>query len=398
MKVGFVTRNVPPVRCGVGDYTVNLAHELSRRGVEVFVLSARQPTSVAGASGGIRLLPCLSGLGRALAPEVAKAIREERPDVLAFQYVPYLYGPYGLAWGVALLPLRVKRAGRTAVVSVLHELGVRWEGGPVGWGIAALQRLQLVPLVLGSNGIVVTDGGRADALRRAFPTRRDKVWEIPVGSNIARQPMTAQERQALRRDLSPDGAMLVGIFGTGHPDQNYEMAVEAVAALRPGVRLVCLGDVEGAGTRLLRLKALAEALGVEKYVLWMGYQDPETLSQYLSALDLFLHLHVEGPNGRQTTLVAALAHGLPVIAARGREQDRRFIDRQNVWLVPPGGSRALADAMQHLVEAPGTRADLGRRAEETYRVHFTWGRIADQFLAACGAVRGAVPRGSGRVQ
>ena len=40
-KVLFILKNLPPVRCGVGDYTMFLAKELERRGVETHFLVSR---------------------------------------------------------------------------------------------------------------------------------------------------------------------------------------------------------------------------------------------------------------------------------------------------------------------------------------------------------------------
>lgn len=76
--------------------------------------------------------------------------------------------------------------------------------------------------------------------------------------------------------------------------------------------------------------------------------------------------------------MAALLHGLPVVTTRGEYLDNRFVDGENMYLVPPGDSEKLADAFVELSSHPSLRERLAQGAKALYHAHFSWDAIASQ--------------------
>ncbi|MEX0786668.1 MAG: glycosyltransferase, partial [Dehalococcoidia bacterium] len=51
------------------------------------------------------------------------------------------------------------------------------------------------------------------------------------------------------------------------------------------------------------------------------------------------------------------------------------------WLVPPGDSHALADAIRMLMDDPGLRASLGANGRRAILERFNWRKAAEETLA-----------------
>ena len=115
---------------------------------------------------------------------------------------------------------------------------------------------------------------------------------------------------------------------------------------------------------------------------WTGYLPEPELSRALSSLDVYIHTRGVGASTRSTALAAALAHGLPIVAYRGQETAALFVDGENILLAPAGDPQGLSDRVAEALASPELRARLSAGARELYQRHFTWGGIAQQFLAA----------------
>ena len=60
--------------------------------------------------------------------------------------------------------------------------------------------------------------------------------------------------------------------------------------------------------------------------------------------------------------------------------------RVNGWVVADGTARGYADAIVHLLGAPGLRAALGRAARRTVEDEYGWDRVIDQVERTYAAV------------
>jgi glycosyltransferase involved in cell wall biosynthesis len=121
-------------------------------------------------------------------------------------------------------------------------------------------------------------------------------------------------------------------------------------------------------------------LGVSQRVIWSGYRPPDEVSALWQASDIAVLPYADGASLRRGTLLAAFAHGLPVVSTTPRVAVEQLRDGENILLAAPGDDRALAEQVIALINSPELRAKLSqgalRLAEE-----FSWSRIADQHLA-----------------
>jgi len=204
--------------------------------------------------------------------------------------------------------------------------------------------------------------------------RRIAVWReikvIPVGSNIPREELSTAARRAVRERFGvDDGTLLVGGFGSAGPDRTADLAIEAAAEVGRAypLKVVWLG-----ATRTTPLSS-----GIYgPAVVWTGPLPHPEISKLMGACDVFVLPFRDGISTRRGSLAAALLHRLPVLTTRGRRVDRMFVHRENVYLVPAGDGRALADALRELASCPELRARLAHGAQALHLEHFSWEVIA----------------------
>ena len=158
----------------------------------------------------------------------------------------------------------------------------------------------------------------------------------------------------------PGGVPVIGNVAalTGHKD--HATLVEAMALVRPRVpeaRLVILGE----GSLRGPLEALVRERGLQDRVVFAGFR--RDLDRLLPAFSLFcLSSRLEGLG---TSLLDAMAFGLPVVATAAGGIPEAVEDGVTGRVVPPQDPAALARYLQNAVHGLQVTVDLLQ-----HRYHF----------------------------
>ncbi|GHA04244.1 GDP-mannose-dependent alpha-mannosyltransferase [Streptomyces canarius] len=192
---------------------------------------------------------------------------------------------------------------------------------------------------------------------------RVRLW--PRGVDTARfRPQHRSE--ALRRELAPNGELIVGYVGRLAPEKHVEL-LSGVCGLA-GVRVVVVGDGPSQAH-------LTEAL---PGAVFLGRRTGDELARIFASLDLFVHT---GPfETFCQTVQEAMASGVPVVApAAGGPLD--LVDHGRTGLlVPPRDAAAVQEAVRALAADPARRAAYGATARATVEGR-TWAAVGDQLIA-----------------
>jgi len=78
----------------------------------------------------------------------------------------------------------------------------------------------------------------------------------------------------------------------------------------------------------------------------------------------------DGVSCRRTSVMAALAHTLPVATTRGRFTEPLWAESRAVALAPADDTAALADTAARLLNDPDARDGLARAGLSLYRARF----------------------------
>jgi len=178
---------------------------------------------------------------------------------------------------------------------------------------------------------------------------------------------TAEARAASRRHLRlPTDAPLIGCVGFLLAEKGQEVlirAMQAVLAAHPNCRLVLAGD----GPCRKPLEALARELKVAEAVIFLGFV--ENIAEVYRALDIFVFPSIAEPLG--TSLLAAMAYGLPVIGVRSGGVPEIVKDARDGLLVQEPEPKKYAKAINALLSDPAKATQLGDAARETAESRFS---------------------------
>jgi len=101
-----------------------------------------------------------------------------------------------------------------------------------------------------------------------------------------------------------------------------------------------------------------------------GALAPADLSRSIAACDLMIQYYPDGVSTRQTSCMAALAHGRPVVTTSGRLTEPLWHESRAVALAPANDLPAMAALMHRLIDDGDERQRLGAAARELYDRRF----------------------------
>lgn len=380
MRIGLITGEYPPLPGGVGDFTRQLARALGQAGHAVHVLTARRAAPGPEPDPGVSVTCGVARWGwRSL--RAARTWAAERDlDLVNVQYQAAMYG---LAAPIHFLPDVVGRP----CVATFHDLRIPYLFPKAG----RLRHAAITHLARRSCAAIATDPGDAGQLLARGVAA---VTQIPIGSNVAAQPPLTYDREAwrmahgLRRD-----DFVIGYFGFLNQSKGGDTLIEALAALTrslPTARVLLIGGQAGASDATdagfaARITDLISAHGLGERVVRTGYLPEDETSAALLACDALALPYRDGASLRRGTLMAALAHGLPIVSTTGEALPPDLRDGDNIQLVPPGSPDHLADALATLSRDPDLRRRLGHGAR-ALSARFGWEAIAArtaEVYAAC---------------
>jgi len=360
---------------GVADFTYILGQHLGELGLDVHVL-----TSVNAASSrrrDPRVYPIVEDWGwQGLYGAVGRLVHQLEPDVVSIQYQA---AAYSLHPAINALPLRFMG---TPIVSTFHDLRVPYlfpKAGP-------LRKQAIWLLARHSRAVIVTNAEDRAAL--ADRGRMPPIHEIPIGSNVAKRLPESFDRAQWRATWGlPSSAMVLCYFGFLNPTKGGEDLIRCLASLvRRGVdaHLVMIGGAIGASdpaneAYLASVLRLVADLGLHARVHWTDYLPDSEVSVAFALSDLCVLPYRDGASLRRGSLMAALAHGLPILSTEPQSPVREFRDGENIRLVPRNNPLALARAALELWQDPDALRRLARGAKEL-SARFDWREIAKRTL------------------
>ena len=172
--------------------------------------------------------------------------------------------------------------------------------------------------------------------------------------------------------------------GTLDERKGYDVLLKALAGLAAlGKEFRC--TIAGTGPAAKALKSQAKALGLSRQVTFAGFVPHANMNSLYMDADVFVSPGVarqgKPADGIPSALVEAMAFFLPVVASD--LPDQRWLVGQEGFIVPAGNEKALADALEPLLDtdhdAMERRSWQGKRAHD--RVMELLGSCGDDFAA-----------------
>lgn len=379
LRVLLISGEYPPMEGGVADFTRILAEYLADESAWVHVLTSSQAASreASADARGVQVHPIVSSWGwRPLYGGLRRLLGKCDIDVVNIQYQAAAYAMHP---AVNLLP---RLFPRVPFVVTFHDLLVPYlfpKAGPLRWWVNA-------ELAHASRAVIVTN--EEDRARLASDKKVSHLVTIPIGSNVPRRLPKNYDRDRWRRRLGlPTTALVLCYFGFLNASKGGEELVEALGILRDAgydARLLMIGGVVGASdptnrAYLERIRSMIENRGLDDCVVWTGYVPPSQVSASFESSDICVLPYRDGVSFRRGSLMAALVHGMPIVSTCPRVELPSLEHGENVCLVPPEDSQALADAVARLADDEESMKRLSRGAKVLAQ-RFDWRQITKRTL------------------
>ena len=298
---------------------------------------------------------------------VREAVHRFSPDVLNVHYMM----PTGLAGVLA------ERWWGAPTVITLNGRDVPGPGVPVlwRWWQRALARL-VTDVTYGSHycrtALYGRGGGRGQ-----------------VVYNGVQIPPPPGDGAALRRSLGvPSHEPLFFALQRLAPEKQVGILLRAMRHYLDGGHGGAL-VIGGKGPEEGMLRALADELGIEKHVHFVGYIPSEKLGSYFLACDGFLFHSTFETFG--LVVAQAMSYGRAVVTVRNTALPE--VLGEAGLLVETGDWRSFGDAMVKLAQDEPLRHRLGEAGRVRAEALFNWDRIAEQYEAVLTRAAGKTVHG-----
>lgn len=369
----FVTGEYPPLQGGVGAYTAELAAALAARGRRVSVLTSSAGQTPRTDAGPVAVYPLVKRWGWGVGRLIGAWAQAQGVD---WVHVQFQTAAFAMHPAIHFAPGGWQRRG-LRVAWTYHDVLVPYLFPKAG---DALRRWVTDRPARVCDLTIATNEG--DRLHLADKARR--LARIPIGSNIAARPVSAQERAARRaeRGFAP-GDLVVGYFGFLNRSKGGLVLVETLRQLveaGEAAHLLMIGERVGASdpTNYAYLQEVEAAIaqhGLQGRVVWTGRLDDAAVSADLAACDVLLMPYTDGASLRRGTLMAALAHGCALVTTHPQTPLPELAAGRDLLYVPPNDAQAAAEAVRRLAHDPALAARL-RAGARAASAAFTWDRIA----------------------
>lgn len=212
----------------------------------------------------------------------------------------------------------------------------------------------------------------------------ERVGLVRHGLDLSRFPKW--QRDVGEADGLAGGRVRLLSVGRAVAKKGYDDLLDALAALPQDLdwQLTHIGG----GSESERLKARAQALGLEGRIIWRGAQPQSAVLEAYRNADLFLLASKVADDGDRdglpNVLMEAQSQALACLATELPGIEELITDGETGALVPPAAPAALSTALEALIRDPAERFRLGQAGQQRLRGDFDAGPCLEGLLRRFG--------------
>ncbi len=372
MKIAILCPEYPPHPGGVADHCAKLAAELSRQNCKIKIFtSENSPTE----QDSISFQTVSRPWDTKKIDKIIEHLKIWDPDYVLIQYVPYLYSPhfYGIQ---PLLPFWIKKIKSQTgcpVALIAHELHYPIGITPDRLLIGTSQFAQFLGLVLISDHVFFSYETPYQNYKKMIPWKKSSFSWLPVGANI--EP----SKEKFKLDLKIENKKFMLQFGGNHPTRLFDYTFQALeeANKKSHTELYFIGI---SNQEIQPLIEKSKFRHLHTHIHALGYLSADETSYYIQKSNLILAPFLDGISTRRGSVMAAFAHGKPVITTRGYFTDQSLDWEQFCMITDAKDPRLFSQTAAEVLFSPEKLKKLSEAALKKYQNSFSWPVIGIEII------------------
>jgi D-inositol-3-phosphate glycosyltransferase len=366
---------------GMNVYVRELSRELGARGYEIDVFTRRTSAAepdVQPFGPNARVVNIDAGPTDTIDKlRIADYLDEFERRVIAFagregRAYDLIHSHYWMSGSVAL---RLAERWRIPHVAMFHTLGEVKMRARVSEHEPASRIAAELAIAEAADRIVVASRHELHLLTTLYHADESRIAVVPCGVDLERfYPM---DKEAARRALElKDGDRIILFVGRIEPLKGIDILISAAAQLHEdeNFRVLIVGGDSRTEAELATLRALAERLGIDHHISFVGAVPHEDLPTYYNAADVCVVPSYYESFG--LVAVEAMACGVPVVASRVGGLTSTISDGETGYLIPWRCPEPFAERLELLLDNDDLRRSFGRAGREAVE-RYRWANVAD---------------------
>ncbi|MBF6599049.1 MAG: glycosyltransferase [Dehalococcoidia bacterium] len=226
-----------------------------------------------------------------------------------------------------------------------------------------------------ADAVVVASEHERQLLTSLYGADAARMHLVPCGVDL--DLFTPLDKEEARRRLQlRDGERIILFVGRIEPLKGIDVLIGAAAQLHDdeNFRVLIVGGDARADAEIAQLRSLAERLGVEHHIAFVGAVAHDALPLYYNAADVCVVPSYYESFGM--VAVESMACGTPVVASRVGGLASTISDGETGYLISWRCPEPFAERLELLLDNDELRASFGRAAREAVE-RFRWANVAD---------------------
>ena len=327
MRVLLVTGSYPPMRCGIGDYSLRLAEALVASGVKVGVLTSVLDEKIQETKG-VEVFSVIKAWRLKELPMAIKIIRSWAADIVHIQHPTQGYSDGFLPWVLPLVSFLMKKK----VVQTWHEAYCRSK-------VFKLFLKSVVP-----SSLIFVRSNYRDCLH---PALRWSLWGkkteyIPSASCIPCVRLDDLRRMELKKHYLKDQKRLIVFFGFIYPHKGVELLFEIAD---PTLDQIIIAGVIDRKEKdyLARINELASSPSWKGKVTITDFLPAQDIADLLAITDAVVLPFRTGGGDWNTSIHAAVLNGVFVVTTSSIRKG--YDEKRNIYFAKINDIKQMRSAL-----------------------------------------------------
>lgn len=347
-KICFIVGAFPNMQCGIGDYTFNLAKELSRNGNDVSVITSNKAINEIGDN--VKVYNIVEEWNFKNLKNIVMKLKEIQPEVVNIQYPS---GEYKKNLMINFLPFFIKRKIKCEIVETIHEYSI----------FTILGKIRNAISFKFADKILVVEESYIDEIRKV--NKKVDIRYLPIASNVKISNLTQEEVSEKRKELGIQNCKVMSFFGFANENKGIENILYVLKEM-PETKLMFIGDVKEENEYQKSLINLSKELGVYERIIFLGFVNQEKAGMYLKCTDVCVLPFINGVSNRNGSYLAASNENIPVVTTTQKDS----YEKDGIFYVKANNKVELLGAVKKALNYE----------EKIKRENITWEWVSKEYL------------------